>query len=108
MLEGDEVVEVGEVLEFTIRIRNTGSLSITQLVVVDTFEASIVAPSGIGQYAEADDPPLAIPAADFDGNNTITWDNAVSELPNGELGPGETLELTVHLRPIGQPRICGL
>lgn len=98
-LEGSEVVQVGQVLEFTIRIRNTGNLSVTHMVVEDVFDASVVEPASVGQFAETDDPPPADPPATVDGN-TITWENAVAHLPAQELGPGEEMILKVYLRAI--------
>ena len=97
-LQGSPQVQVGQLLEFTIDIRNTGALTLTRLVVVDEFVPSIVAPSGVGEFAEPDDPPLADPPASFDGNATIRWENALSDAPGGVLPPGETLTLRVRLR----------
>lgn len=97
-LQGNPQVQVGQLLEFTIDIRNTGALTLTRLVVVDEFVPTIVAPSGVGAFAEPDDPPLADPPASFDGNATIRWENALSDTPGGVLPPGETLTLRVRLR----------
>lgn len=98
-LDGSEVVQVGQVLAFTIRIRNTGTLSITHLVIEDVFDDSIVEPSQVGTFAESGDPPPSIPPGTVSGN-TITWDNVVENLPDQELGPGEEITLKVHLRAI--------
>ncbi|NJM07308.1 DUF11 domain-containing protein [Candidatus Gracilibacteria bacterium] len=87
-LSGSSTVKVGQILEFTIRVTNTGTLSITALQVVDDFEADIVAPAGEGAFAKPDDPPLSdTEPYDYDGVSTITWD-----LLGGadELGPGES------------------
>ncbi len=97
-LQGSSQVQVGQLLEFTIDIRNTGALTLTRLVVVDEFVSTIVAPSGVGEFAEPNDPPLADPPASFDGNATIRWENALSDAPGGVLPPGETLTLRVRLR----------
>ncbi len=99
-LQGSSQVQVGQILEFTIELRNTGSLTLTRLVVVDEFVPSIVAPSGIGQFAEADDPPLTEPPAIFDGTSIIRWENALAATPGGVLPPGETLTLRVRLRAV--------
>lgn len=98
-LDGGEVVQVGQILGFTIRIRNTGTLSITHLVIEDIFDDSIVEPSQVGTFAESDDPPPSIPPGTISGN-TITWDDVVENLPDQELGPGEEMELKVHVRAI--------
>jgi LPXTG-motif cell wall-anchored protein len=97
-LAGSSTVQVGQILEFTIRITNTGTLSITELQVVDDFEADIVAPSGMGEFARADDPPLSdTEPYVFDGASTIRWD-----LFGGldELGPGESVAIVVRLRAV--------
>lgn len=99
-LQGSTQVQVGQILEFTIDIRNTGSLTLTRLVVVDEFVPSIVAPSGEGEFAEAGDPPLAEPPATFNGTNEIRWENALSEQPGGVLPPGESMTLRVRLRAV--------
>lgn len=96
-LNGSSTVRVGEVLTFTIRITNTGTLSITELVVVDTFESSIVAPAGSGPFARPNDPPLTEPAGQFDGNATITW---TLFSPAQPLRPGEATTLLVRLRAV--------
>ncbi len=96
-LNGSSTVRIGDVLTFTIRITNTGSLPITELVVIDTFDSNIVAPSGIGPYAKPGDPPLTAPAASFDGNETITWTLFSAAQP---FNPGESVTLLVRLRAV--------
>lgn len=97
-LVGDEVVRVGELLEFSIRITNTGSLPIVELELVDEFVGSIVAPSGSGPFAEPDDPPLSdVTPFSYDGAETIRW----QLLGGGQrLDPGQSLEVRVRLRAI--------
>jgi uncharacterized repeat protein (TIGR01451 family) len=97
-LQGGSQVQVGAILEFTIRVRNTGNLPLTSLQVVDEFVGSIVAPVGTGPYARPGDPPLSNTTPyTYDGNQTIVWDL----LGNGQqLAPGETLEIVVRLRAI--------
>jgi hypothetical protein len=97
-LEGGSTVQVGQILEFTIRITNTGTLSITELQVVDDFEADIVAPSGEGAFAEPADPPLSdtTPYV-YDGASQITWDLFAGA---DELGPGESIAIVVRLRAV--------
>ncbi len=98
-LEGSEVVQVGQVLEFTIRIRNTGTNTITHLVIEDVFDDSVMEPASEGQYAEPDDPPASDPPGTISGN-TITWDDVVENSSDQELGPGEEIVLKVYLRAI--------
>jgi uncharacterized repeat protein (TIGR01451 family) len=97
-LSGGSQVQVGQILEFTIRVRNTGDLPLTSLQVVDEFVGEIVAPVGTGPYARPGDPPLSNTTPyTYDGNQTITWDL----LGGGQqLAPGETLEIVVRLRAI--------
>jgi uncharacterized repeat protein (TIGR01451 family) len=99
-LQGDTTVALGELLEFRIVVENTGVLSITNLVVVDEFEESIVDPASVGQFAEPGDPPLSEPPGTFEAPNRIVWSNLLDDLPGGVLGPGESIELTVRLRAI--------
>jgi hypothetical protein len=97
-LQGNSTVALGELLEFRIVVENTGSLSMTDLVVVDEFEESIVDPARIGAFAEPDDPPFSDPPGTFEAPNRIVWSDLLDDLPGGVLGPGETIELTVWLR----------
>ena len=97
-LVGSRQVQVGAILEFTIRITNTGTVPITELQVVDEFVGSIVAPAGSGIYARPGDPPLSdTQPYTYDGAETITWDL----LGGGQqLAAGESLAITVRLRAI--------
>ncbi|NNJ08756.1 DUF11 domain-containing protein [Chloroflexales bacterium ZM16-3] len=97
-LRGSAEVQVGQILEFTIRVTNTGSLPLTELDVVDEFVGSIVAPVGSGSFAKPGDPPLSDTAPfSYDGAETITW----SLLGGGKtLGPGESLAVVVRLRAV--------
>ncbi len=99
-LDNGSVVQVGELLNFTIRIENTGTISITDLVVVDEFTTDIVDAAQVGRFAEPDDPPLSDPPGTFDGTNRIVWDNLLDSLPNQALDAGQSLEIIVRLRAI--------
>ncbi|NJP04606.1 MAG: hypothetical protein HC837_02715 [Chloroflexaceae bacterium] len=99
-LVGDEVVQVGQILEFNVRVRNTGTLPITRLVVLDQFDSSIMAPTGIGPFAEPDDPPLSDPPGEFDGTDTIIWDTFLEDLPGQQLEPGQEVVFQVFLRAV--------
>lgn len=97
-LLGSAEVQLGQILEFSIRITNTGTLALTDLDLVDEFVSSVVAPVGSGSYAKPGDPPLSDTAPfHYDGNQTITW----SLLGAGKtLGPGESLDVRVRLRAV--------
>ncbi len=97
-LRGGTEVQLGQILEFSIRITNTGTLSLNELDLVDEFVGSIVAPVGSGPHAKPDDPPLSDTAPfSYDGNQTISW----SLLGGGKtLGPGESLTVLVRLRAV--------
>jgi hypothetical protein len=97
-LRGSQQVKVGQLLEFSIRITNTGSLAITQLDLVDEFVAAIVAPSGVGPYAKPGDPALSDTSPySYDGAETISW----SLLGGGRtLAPGAATEVIVRLRAV--------
>lgn len=97
-LVGGSQVQVGQILEFTIRITNTGDTPITELQVVDEFVGSIVAPSGEGPYARPADPPLSDTTPyTYDGNQRIVWDL----LGGGQVvPPGGSLAIRVRLRAI--------
>ena len=49
-LRGGSDVQIGQVLEFVIKITNTGTISVTELDLVDTFVSDIVAPVGTGPF----------------------------------------------------------
>lgn len=97
-LRGGPEVQVGQILEFSIRITNTGALPLAELDLVDEFVGAIVAPVGSGPFAEPGDPPLSDTAPfTYDGGETITW----SLLGGGAtLEPGEGLEVIVRLRAV--------
>lgn len=97
-LRGSEVVQVGQILEFVITIRNAGTVPIVEMELVDEFVGSIVAPVGAGPFAEPDDPPLSDTAPFvYDGNTTITW----QLFGDGtSLAPGESIDVIVRLRAI--------
>lgn len=97
-LRGGAEVQVGQVLEFSIRITNTGSLPLTALDLEDQFVSSIVAPVGSGPFAKPGDPPLSDTTPyNYDGAETITW----SLLSGGAtLDPGQAIEVIVRLRAV--------
>lgn len=99
-VEGNTTVQLGEIIDFTIRVVNTGTLPITRLVVVDVFEPDIVDPARVGAFAEPDDPPLSDPPGDFDGTDTIVWDDLLDDLPGGVLAAGEEIIIRVRLRAV--------
>jgi uncharacterized repeat protein (TIGR01451 family) len=95
-LAGGASVRVGQVLEFTIRITNTGSLSITSIALLDTFRSDIVSPVGEPPYGKPGDPPLSEPPGALIGSDTISWTNVLAQ----PLLPGESVAVTVRLRAV--------
>ncbi|NTV64600.1 MAG: hypothetical protein HGA65_13855, partial [Oscillochloris sp.] len=90
----------GQILEFTIRITNTGSVQIASIDLEDRFVGSIVEPVGYGSHAELGDPPLSDTAYTYNASinpELITW----SLLGDGVLlDPGESLAVIVRLRAV--------
>lgn len=94
-LVGDTTVSVGQILTFQIVVRNTGSLSVTDLVVEDTYDAAVIDPAEVGVYARDDDPPLSdtTPYVFDSANSAITWSGL-------ELAPGEERTILVRFRAV--------
>jgi uncharacterized repeat protein (TIGR01451 family) len=94
-LVGDTTISVGQVITFKIVVKNTGSLSVTDLVVEDTYDTAVIDPVELGIYAESDDPPLSDtePYVLDAANTTITWSGL-------ELAPGEELTILVRFRAV--------
>jgi uncharacterized repeat protein (TIGR01451 family) len=88
-LQGSSVVRVGEYITFTIRITNTGNISITQLPVIDEFDAKVLRLDGTA------------PAASTAGNGQITWTNLPTDTNGGPLPPGGSVLITTRFRIIG-------
>ncbi len=73
------VVQVGEVLSFTIAVTNNSVFSLTSVTLVDTYDQSVMA------FARAIPPPNSLNTV----TGVITWDNVVA--PSLPLGQGITV-----------------
>src|SRR5215210_3392346 len=87
-LEGSNVVRVGQYLTFTIRITNTGTISIAQLPLLDKYDASIL-------RLERTTP---VPSASSAG--VISWTNLTTDTLFGPLPPNQTITIIAVFRAI--------
>jgi hypothetical protein len=87
-LQGSNVVQVGQYLTFTIRITNTGTISIAQLPLFDNYEAQYL-------RLESTAPP---PTASSPGS--ITWTNLPTATHAGPLPPGQSINVVTVFRVI--------
>ena len=88
-LDGSPVVTVGQYIDFTIRITNTGTISITKLPVIDNYDAQVL------RFDQASPPPSSI------GNGQLTWTTLPTSTLGGPLQPGQTITIKTHFRVIG-------
>jgi uncharacterized repeat protein (TIGR01451 family) len=88
-LDGSPVVTVGQYVDFTIRITNTGTISITKLPVIDNYDARVL------RFDQASPPPSA------SDNGQITWTTLPTDAQGGPLQPGQTITIKTHFRVIG-------
>jgi LPXTG-motif cell wall-anchored protein len=88
-LDGSPVVTVGQYVDFTIRITNTGTISITKLPVIDNYDALVL------RFDQASMPPSSI------DNGQITWTTLPTDALGGPLQPGQTITIKTHFRVIG-------
>ena len=98
-LQGSDVIQVGQELTFTIRITNTGTISITTLPLIDEYESSIL-------QLERTDPlsstNIVTPAT---GSGLITWSDLTTDTVFGPLNPGQSIEIITVFRAIA-PRVA--
>jgi uncharacterized repeat protein (TIGR01451 family) len=87
--DGSSVVRVGEYISFTIRITNTGTVSITQLPVIDEYDARVLRLDSTS------------PAPSTTGAGQITWTNLPTDTAGGPLPPGGTVVIHTRFRIIG-------
>jgi uncharacterized repeat protein (TIGR01451 family) len=87
-LEGSPVVTVGQYVNFTIRITNTGTISITKLPVIDNYDPKVL-------RLDQTTPPST------SGNGQITWTNLPTDVVGGPLQPGQTFIIKTRFRVIG-------
>ncbi|MEP7188524.1 MAG: hypothetical protein ABI901_04935 [Roseiflexaceae bacterium] len=88
-LDGSPVVTVGQYVDFTIRITNTGTISITKLPVIDTYDANVL------RFDQASPPPST------SDNGQLTWTTLPTDTQGGPLQPGQTITIKTHFRVIG-------
>src|SRR4029079_19407399 len=88
-LNGSPVVTVGQYVDFTIRITNTGTISITKLPVIDNYDAQVL------RFDQASPPPSSI------SNGQLTWTTLPTSTLGGPLQPGQTLTIKTRFRVIG-------
>jgi uncharacterized repeat protein (TIGR01451 family) len=88
-LDGSPIVRVGQYITFTIRITNTGTISITSLPVIDNFDAKVL-------RLDQTDPP-----ASAAGNGQITWTNLPTATLSGPMPPGAVITIQTRFRVIG-------
>jgi LPXTG-motif cell wall-anchored protein/uncharacterized repeat protein (TIGR01451 family) len=88
-LDGSPVVTVGQYVNFTIRITNTGTISITRLPVIDDYDARVL------RLDQTTPPPST------SGNGQITWTNLPTDVVGGPLRPGQTFTIKTRFRVIG-------
>ncbi len=98
-LQGSDVIQVGQELTFTIRIVNTGTISVTTLPLIDEYESSIL-------QLERTLPPFSTsvvtPAT---AGGLITWSDLTTSTLFGPLNPGQAIEITTVFRAIA-PRVA--
>jgi hypothetical protein len=87
-LQGSNVVRVGQYLTFTIRITNTGTISIAQLPLFDNYEAQYL-------RLESTNPPSTAASP-----GSITWTNLPTATNSGPLPPGQSISIVTVFRVI--------
>jgi hypothetical protein len=87
-LQGSNVVRVGQYLTFTIRITNTGTISIAHLPLFDNYEA---------QYLRLES---TNPASTASSPGSITWTNLPTATHAGPLPPGQSINVVTVFRVI--------
>ncbi|MEM7134157.1 MAG: SdrD B-like domain-containing protein [Chloroflexota bacterium] len=90
-------VTVGSAISFTIRITNTGSVTITSLPLTDTFDAAYLS------FNAVDDALGPNPSTNINANSVYWADATAYDTDNdGQLGPNEVLELIVVFDTIAE------
>jgi hypothetical protein len=88
-LEGSPVVRVGQYLTFTIRITNTGTITIVKLPLFDEYEPNIL------RFDQANPAPSTI------SSGRITWTNLPTDVLAGPLPPGGAFSVATRFQVIG-------
>ncbi|MCB9156376.1 MAG: DUF11 domain-containing protein, partial [Caldilineaceae bacterium] len=82
-------VTVGALISFTIRITNTGTVSITQLPLTDDYDTTYI------DYSTTADATGPNPATEPANDGSILWNNVIDFDVDGQLDPNETLDIIV-------------
>ncbi len=98
-LQGSDVIQVGQELTFTIRITNTGTISITTLPLIDEYESSIL------QLERTDPLSSTNIVTPETGSGLITWSDLTTDTVFGPLNPGQSIEIITVFRAIA-PRVA--
>ena len=98
-LQGSDVIQVGQELTFTIRITNTGTISITTLPLIDEYESSILQ---LERTLPLSSTNIVTPAT---GSGLITWSDLTTDTVFGPLNPGQSIEIITVFRAIA-PRVA--
>jgi LPXTG-motif cell wall-anchored protein len=91
-LQGSDLVRLNQELTFTIRITNTGTISVVKLPLFDEYDRTILAPVR-----------AAPPASTVDSAaGTLTWDDVITRTPSlgGALRPGQSVAVVAVFRVI--------
>lgn len=89
-LEGSNLIRVGEEMTFTIRIRNTGTVSVTKLPLLDRYNASVL-------QLRRSTPPFS---SHDSASGLITWTDITTTTQFGPLAPGQEIRITTVFRAI--------
>ena len=89
-LQGSNLIRVGQEMTFTIRIRNTGSLTVTKLPLIDNYNGSIL-------QLRRSDPAFS---THDQAQGAITWADLTSPSLFGPLGPSGEIVVTTVFRAI--------
>jgi len=98
-LQGSDVIQVGQELTFTIRITNTGTISITTLPLIDEYESSILQ---LERTIPLSSTNIVTPAT---GGGLIIWSDLTTDTVFGPLNPGQSIEIITVFRAIA-PRVA--
>jgi hypothetical protein len=93
-LQGSDVVRVGQMLTFTIRLRNTGTISITHIPLLDEYNAAVLR---LERTSPLSTTSSVTPAAEL---GTISWTDLPTATVGGPLPPGQSFEVVTVFRAI--------